>query len=58
MAQNPVVSIIDISGKIKQLEFTQRRNTIEFDVRSLTQGLYFVQVIDNDTRETYKLLKQ
>lgn len=55
---DPIVSILDITGKTRELEYIRRANGIEFDIRSLSQGLYFVQIVTNNYRETHKLLKQ
>jgi hypothetical protein len=46
------ISIVDAFGKTVQTEMTQMNNNVQFDVRNLQNGIYFVQISNNDGSTT------
>jgi len=52
-----VVSVYDITGKLKYRETRQNKSKIEIDIQNLTNGIYFVDVRTNNKQNMLKLIK-
>jgi hypothetical protein len=52
-----VVSVYDITGKLKYREALQNNGKIEIDIQNLTNGIYFVDVRTNNKQNMLKLIK-
>ncbi len=56
-AAETMVSIYDITGKLKYKVATQNNNKIEIDIHDLINGVYYVDVRTNDRQKILKLIK-
>jgi plastocyanin/predicted secreted Zn-dependent protease len=52
------LSVYDISGRLNAVEQVMRNNRIEVNTRSLTKGIYFIELKSVKDRTIMKLIKQ
>ena len=57
-SDNYTVAIFNIAGKKQIVSQIATGNKIELDLNELQQGLYFVQLAENDFVQTFKLIKK
>ena len=57
-SDNYTVAIFNIAGKKQIVSQIATGNKIELDLNELQQGLYFVQLVENDFVQTFKLIKK
>ncbi len=52
-----LVSVYDITGKLKYREVVRNNNKTKIDIQNLVNGIYFVYVRTNDKQKMLKLIK-
>jgi hypothetical protein len=52
-----LVSVYDITGKLKYREVVRNNNKTKIDIQNLVNGIYFVDVRTNDKQKMLKLIK-
>lgn len=57
-SENYTLSVFDISGKLTKVETNTWGSRIEFNVRNLNNGIYFVEIKSASDRKTMKLIKK
>ncbi len=53
----PLINIYDLSGQIVRTISYSGENTLSIDISDLKDGIYFIQLVTKDNKQTFKIIK-
>ncbi len=58
LPQNSTIYITDISGRVLNTQYNKQNSTVQIPLSGISNGMYFVQIINGENRENRKVVVQ